>query len=242
MPGQAVMSDELIAATIPKYRWFAHVPFGNGLMAQSTAWPDAPLHSPHMGVAKFEFIVRRNLPDLQGKRVLDLGCNAGLIAIHMARLGAIEVVGIDTETSWPQWREQAEFVRAAFEWRCRAKYNVRYIEANIRDVPSLDLGRFDVVTALNCLYYLAEPDIARVARHVSTIADVFLVQCNTRDQKQLGRLPTPAYMRRVLNANGFARTWIDAPWDRPRRGVVPQRYCRPVVVGCVKTEERPTCG
>src|SRR4051794_16939927 len=85
-------SDDYIRDEIPRFKWFIHTNFGNGIVARSTAWPDAPIDSRHMGVSKFEYIVRRNLPDLQGKRVLEIGCNCGLIAIHMARLGAAEVV------------------------------------------------------------------------------------------------------------------------------------------------------
>lgn len=225
------MSDERIKVTIPKFKWFVPVNFGNGIIAQSTAWPGGSLESRHVGPSKFDFIVRRNLPDLQGKRVLDLGCNVGVMAIHMVRLGAREVVGIDSETGWPGWREQAHFVKAALEWRCETTYRVRYIESNMADLASLDLGTFDIITALNSLYYLDEDDIARVIRQGAAMAPTFLIQCNTRDQNHLGRRPTPAFMKRMLAENGFADVRVDHPWDRPRRRIVPQRYHRPVVVG-----------
>jgi tRNA (mo5U34)-methyltransferase len=37
------------------------------------------------------------LPDVRGKAVLDVGCNAGYYAYEMKRRGAARVVGIDTD-------------------------------------------------------------------------------------------------------------------------------------------------
>ena len=54
---------------------------------------------------------------------------------------------------------------------------------------------------------------------------------NTVDQKHLGKRPTPAYMKRALADNGFSVVKVDAPWDTPRKWIIPRRYHRPVVVG-----------
>jgi len=225
-------TDEAVRARVAEFeQWFAHTDLGGGIIARSTAWPDAPLDSRHMGLGKFEFIVRRNLPDLQGRRVLELGCNNGLISIAMARLGAREVVGVDSSAHWPRVIEQAEFVKSVLEWRCQTRYNVRYVEADLREVAGLDLGRFDAVIALNCLYYLEPDEIAALTRHLAGIAPLFLVQCNTRDQRHLGERPTPRFMARMLAENGFPQVRVDHPWDHPRRGIIPRRYHRPVVVG-----------
>jgi len=43
--------------------------------------------------------VRELLGDLQGKRVLDYGCGAGLFCVHAAKAGAVQVVGVDVEES-----------------------------------------------------------------------------------------------------------------------------------------------
>ena len=226
------MSDELIRRRIASFdKWFVHVNFGNGIKVRSTSWPDAAEDSRHMGVSKFDFIVRRNLPDLQGKRILELGCNAGVISIHMSRLGAREVVGIDCDACWPRWLEQAEFVKSALEWRCQTNYRIRYIDCDMRKLPELDLGRFDAVIALNCLYYLEPDEIHRLTDYVSSVTDHFLIQCNTRDHRSLYPRNYPAFMQDALRQNGFAQTWIDWPWDHPRKGFWPQRYHRPVVVG-----------
>lgn len=225
------LSNDEILAMASTFQWFAHTDLGEGVVARSTSWPDAPDDSPHMGVPKFEFIVRRNLPDLGGLRVLDLGCNAGVIARHMIRLGAREVVGVDSKAHWPRWLEQAHFVKRVTEQRTGKTINVQFVDADLALLPTLDLGHFDVVVALNSLYYLSEDAMRDVMRHVSANAGLFLVQCNTRDHGRLGRRPTPGFMRAELASSGFPHTWIDAPWDRPRWRILPQRYHRPVAVG-----------
>ena len=230
-PGEH-FSDEYIRRRIAQFdRWFVNTNFGNGIIARSTCWPDEPENSRHAGASKFDFIVRRNLPDLQGKRILEIGCNAGVISIHMARLGAADVVGIDCDRHWPRWREQAEFLKAALQWRCRTTYNTHYLECDMVDLPTLDLGRFDIVLALNCIYYVDPDQIRRLTRHIAAITDCFLIQSNTGDHKALRKRTDPRFLRQTLLESGFPLVHTDWPWDHPRKGIVPRRYSRPVIVG-----------
>jgi tRNA (mo5U34)-methyltransferase len=230
--GNGTLSDDAIRRRIATFdKWFVHTNFGNGIVARSTCWPDQPDDSRHAGVSKFEFIVKRNLPDLQGKRILELGCNAGVISIHMSRLGAREVIAVDCDRYWPRWQEQAEFLKQVLEWRCQTTYNVQYIDCDMRRIPALNLGRFDAVIALNCLYYLEPVAIGDLMRELSDLTDHLVVQCNTRDHRSLRPRNGPAFMADALRNNGFPRVTIDWPWDLPRRGILPQRYSRPVVVG-----------
>lgn len=225
-------TDDRVLEEIEKFdQWFVHTDFGNGVVARSTAWPDASMHSTHMGISKFDYIVKPNLPNLQGKRVLELGCNNGLISTYMCRQAATEVIGIDCSDHWGQVIDQAEFVKSAFEYRGNTKFNTTYHDHHMGDLPQMGLGKFDIVIALNCLYYLEEAEIESVMRHVSEIADIFLIQCNTRDQDYLGRRPHPDYMQNALKENGFKFTHVDTRWDKPRKGFIPNRYYRPVVVG-----------
>ena len=220
------LNDDRIRQFIDERRWYAPIGFGNGIVAPCWNAPDTPLSTPHMGASRFEFILRRNMPDLQGKRVLDIGCNAGAVALHMARCGAREVVGVDSDKTWPGWLEQAKFVKRALEWRCATRYNLVFHDCDMRELPKLDLGRFDVVTALCCLYYIETSELEALVQHVASIADVFLVQGNTvpadhRQSPETKRHAHPHFLRRVLQANGFPFVTVDAPWF----------YGRPVVVG-----------
>ena len=81
--------------------------------------------------------IKKFLPSsLEGKRVLDLGCNAGIFCVRSALLGADECIGVDCN----DWRkdanylEQAEFVKEFFEKKHNRKMNIRYIEGRMEDV------------------------------------------------------------------------------------------------------------
>ena len=220
------LSDERIRRFVDERRWYAPISFGNGILAPCWNAPDTPVSTPHMGASRFEFILRRNMPDLQGKRVLDVGCNAGAVALHMARCGAGEVVGVDSDDTWPGWLEQAEFTKRALEWRCATRYNLTFHDSDIRDLPKLNLGQFDVVTALCCIYYLERPDVESFVRYVAHNADVLVLQGNTirrdhRTNQGVRRRAHPKFLRDMLRQNGFPFVSIDAPWF----------YGRPVVVG-----------
>src|SRR6266704_4816361 len=63
------------------------------------------------------------LPDVDGRRVLDLGCGAGQLARHLATSGAAEVVGVDLS------ERMLALARAEF-----AHPHVTYSRATLEDV------------------------------------------------------------------------------------------------------------
>jgi SAM-dependent methyltransferase len=87
---------------------------------------------------------------LAGKRVLDLGCNAGFWSLCAVESGCDYVLGIDGR---PMHVEQANLVfqvkgvsRQRYDFRC----------ANVFDVRG-DLGSFDLVLCLGVLYHTCKP-------------------------------------------------------------------------------------
>jgi 2-polyprenyl-3-methyl-5-hydroxy-6-metoxy-1,4-benzoquinol methylase len=89
-------------------------------------------------------------PSLEGKRVLDLGCNAGLFCVKAALMGAKEVVGVD----WPGWRpnwnfrEQQLFIRKYFEEKYNRPLRITYMAEKMEDVLKTNIGHFDYVFAI----------------------------------------------------------------------------------------------
>jgi SAM-dependent methyltransferase len=218
------MNERMIKDRIKEFTWYTPVDFGNGLITKGNFKGQTSLDSIHFGLGKWKYIIERNLPDLQGKRVMDIGCNAGLFCIQMARMGAVEVVGIDSDETWPKWREQALFVKEALEWRCRTDYPIKYIDSSIEKIPEMQLGKFDVVTALCCLYYLKEDKLRFLLKFFRSQVDYLLIQCNTRRRQQppeVHRRAVPSYMGRALKEAGYPYIAFDRPW----------LYERPVVVG-----------
>lgn len=80
---------------------------------------------------------------LDGKRTLDVGCGAGLLCEPLARLGAA-VTGIDAA---------AENIEAA---RTHAQGGGLIIDYHSGDIAHLDLGTFDLVTALEVIEHVGD--------------------------------------------------------------------------------------
>lgn len=218
------MDENIIKEYIKKYTWYTPVDFGSGLIARGNFKIITTLESIHFGMGKWKYIIERNLPDLQGKRVMDIGCNNGIFCIEMARMGAKEVIGVDCEKTWPNWLEQAKFVKEALEWRCNTKYNIKYLDSDMARIPDLNLGYFDVVTALCCLYYLEDEKINSLLNYFRENSNFVLIQCNIRrrDQTlQVHRRAAPRYIGTALRKAGFPHIRFDKPLC----------YERPVVVG-----------
>ncbi len=88
---------------------------------------------------------------LKGKRVLDLGCNAGFWALHAAQSGCDFVLGVDGRDMHIQ---QAEFV---FEVNKIEKKRYQFIRKDIFDLTSEELGSFDIVFCLGLMYHISKP-------------------------------------------------------------------------------------
>ncbi len=97
----------------------------------------------------FEPLVRALGGSLQGRRVLDLGCNAGLWSLLALQAGAEFVLGIDGRKIFI---EQAELVFEAKEVE-RDRY--RFVLANIFEHEFTE--SFDVVLCLGLLDHTAKP-------------------------------------------------------------------------------------
>lgn len=80
---------------------------------------------------------------LSGKSALDIGCGAGLVCEPLARLGA-QVTGVDAA---------AENVAAASAHAEASGVDIRYMAG---EVASLDIGTFDLVTALEVVEHVAD--------------------------------------------------------------------------------------
>jgi SAM-dependent methyltransferase len=182
------------------------------------------------GLAKWHFILKRNLPPFQGKRILDLGANNAFVSLTMLRHGAAEVVAFESN---PRFIEQGEFLREAFQWHDNRSYRLRYVQACMSSVMDMDLGRFDIVMALCSIYYLHADDMHRLISHLSGLTDTLVLQCNT--ERNIGRMCEETYTKATLEynidalkRNGFAHV----------RVIAPRGYSRPLVIGSSNTFSR----
>ncbi len=162
-----------------------------------------------------------------GKRVLDLGCNAGFWSLAAIEGGCAHVVGIDAR---PSHIEQAELVFRA-KGVDPARY--RFMEDNVfeGDLASWG-GPFDVVLCLGLLYHVCKPmelleRISRVSRDVLLIdSTVYNDPRNVIDLRheplddprmsadyQLVFLPSPGAVHDMARAVGYTCLTLAPAFD-----------------------------
>jgi SAM-dependent methyltransferase len=199
-----------------KSELYAPVYFGDGIKV-------GRLWSIDSGFGRWHYILKHNLSSFAGKRILDLGANNGSVSLEMLRAGARESVAVELNN---KAIEQGKFLKDAFEWHDNKQYNFKYVRANMRDIIGIDLGRFDIVMALCSIYYLNDYEISRVIKHISTISNVLVLQCNLardieRADEYTYKKASVEYTVGLLRNNGFPVI----------RVVAPKYYDRPLVIG-----------
>jgi tRNA (mo5U34)-methyltransferase len=107
---------------------------------------------------------------LEGKTVLDIGCNAGFYAMEMKRRGAARVLGLDTDEEYlAQARFAAEVSGLDIEFRRMSTYDVGQLGE-----------RFDLVIFMGVLYHLRHPLLALDLIHEHVASDLLLFQSMQR--------------------------------------------------------------
>ena len=163
VPGSDV--EGRIAALAP---WFHNMKLGGIWTAPDHFLGDYP-------GAKFRrFEV--GLPDVRGKSVLDIGCNAGFYSIEMKRRGATTVLGIDSDERYlAQARLAAELT--GFE-------DIEFRQLDVYDVGALR-QKFDLVIFMGVFYHLRHPLLALdlIREHVA--GDMLLFQSMQRGSRQV---------------------------------------------------------
>jgi tRNA (mo5U34)-methyltransferase len=141
-PAAGDATGHAIAGLAP---WFhnLHLPGG----AQTA--PDHPLGD--FPAFKWAEIAPHVPDDLEGSRVLDIGCNAGFYSFALATRGA-SVLAIDMDEHYlEQGRWAAE--------RLDPEGRVEFRRMQVYDLADLD-ERFDIVLFLGVLYHLRYPQLA----------------------------------------------------------------------------------
>jgi tRNA (mo5U34)-methyltransferase len=116
--------------------------------------------------------------DLNGKTVLDIGCNAGFYSLEMKRRGAARVVGIDSDEQYlAQARFAAEVNGADIEFRQLDIYDV----AQLRE-------RFDLVLFMGVLYHLRHPLLALDLLYEHVVKDTLVFQSLMRGSREIAAI------------------------------------------------------
>jgi 2-polyprenyl-6-hydroxyphenyl methylase / 3-demethylubiquinone-9 3-methyltransferase len=115
-----------------------------------------------------------NLKPLAGRRALDVGCGAGLLAEPLARLGA-EVTGVDAAE---------ETVAAARAHAAGAGLAIDYRQG---ELATLGLGTFDLVTAMEVIEHVADKPafVRQLSGHLAPDGLLVLSTPNRTPQSRL---------------------------------------------------------
>lgn len=105
--------------------------------------------------------------NLGGKRVLDLGCNAGFWSLACVEAGCDFVLGIDGRQMHV---DQANFV---FEVKGIAPERYRFVTGNVHTMDLKQFGEFDLVLFLGLMYHINKP--VEVMEQISAVNRDFLV-------------------------------------------------------------------
>jgi tRNA (mo5U34)-methyltransferase len=139
-PG-AGMTAQQLAEEVERLRpWFHAIELPHGVWTKRESAGTEPADHP---AGTWE-VIRRHLPDLAGKSVLDVGCGAGFYSVQAKRLGAARVLGVDAR--------QHE-IRQALLVRRALGLDIELRRQSVYRLSPARLGRFDVVLALGLIYH-----------------------------------------------------------------------------------------
>ncbi len=204
---EKAVKNHLIKLKNPDYQIdnnvYAPIDFGGG-HAIGSFW------NVTSGTGRWEQFMKKRMPPLEGKRILDLGSNNGCMPLMMLQAGAREVIGVEMS---PHYVDQSGIVKEIFEWRDLRFYNFKPESGNMLKILDKDYGEFDLVTALCTLYYLKEDDMIKLVEHVSHIAPKMVVQAvegNVGSYKDSDkpRRASVSFLSNILRNNGFEQVSV----------------------------------
>jgi tRNA (mo5U34)-methyltransferase len=167
----------------------------------------------------FQYFAHAVPERLDGRSVLDVGCNGGFYSLEMKRRGAARVLGIDAD---PRYVEQARFAAATL------LLDVEFRRLSVYQVA--DLGeRFDVVLFMGVLYHLRHPLLALDLLHAHAVRELLIFQSMLRGAEAAAPVAPdyPFEERGIFERPGFPRLqFIEHAYaGDPTNWWVPNRAC-----------------
>ena len=227
------LNDWIKAGIVGYKQWYQPVDFGDGVYAHVTVppnWDSSPELDEFSGLSRWNYIVKRNIPDVTGMRVLDVGCNVGVFSLELFKLGAREVIGIDRDFDIPQKPDflprqnivsQAKFVRDAIALKGNYSFNVEYKPINFSDYNSyLNLGTFDLIMALNVAYHELD-GMEDMLRTLGSMTNTLVLQTALSHGSPIKEWASLPKHVEILTKIGFTSIEIDSPVG----------YEQPIIVG-----------
>jgi 2-polyprenyl-6-hydroxyphenyl methylase / 3-demethylubiquinone-9 3-methyltransferase len=159
--------------------------------ALASQWwdPKGPFRTLHdINPLRVDYICRQAA--IEGARVLDVGCGGGLLAEALARRGA-RVTGIDLADA---------NIAAAREHAMQQGLEIDYQLASAEDIAADNAGGFDVVTCLELLEHVPDPErvVAACAEAVRPGGMVFFSTINRNLKSFLLAIVAAEHLLRLI--------------------------------------------
>ncbi|WP_308388502.1 bifunctional 2-polyprenyl-6-hydroxyphenol methylase/3-demethylubiquinol 3-O-methyltransferase UbiG [Acidithiobacillus sp. AMEEHan] len=159
----------------------------------ANTWWDSqgPLHTLHeINPVRLHYINEKVPGGLCGKRVLDVGCGAGILSESMARQGA-QVLGIDLAE---------DALRAGKQHAAEQGVEIQYRSVAVEDLAAAEPESFDVVTCMEMLEHVPDPAaiIAACAKLVKAGGDAFFSTLNRNPKSYLYAIVGAEYLLGLL--------------------------------------------
>ena len=116
------------------------------------------------------------MPDVKGKKCLDVGCSSGFFSLKLKELGAATVVGVD-DGEQPKAIEQARFAAS------QMGFDIRFEKLSIYELDKLK-DSFDVVLCLGVFYHLRHPMLALEQLRAVCRGSLILQTVTTKHEKK----------------------------------------------------------
>jgi tRNA (mo5U34)-methyltransferase len=174
--------------------WFHSIDLGNGIRIERDPVHGGDRKYPENLWKKLRELLPR---DIQGLRIIDVGCNAGYVSVEMKRGGAAYVLGIE---GFPQHLEQAKLVR-----------DILQIDLDLRGLNvyqiTEELGQFDIALFLGVLYHLKHPllaleTLAKVTKGLLVIESAILPELSPSNRPIIDYGGPTHELRFVVNKPG----------------------------------------
>lgn len=136
--------------------------------------------------------IQRTTGGLADKTIVDVGCGGGILADSMARAGAAEVLGIDLA--------EKSLSVAQLHALEAATPNIRYQTISAEDLAQARPGQFDVVTCMEMLEHVPDPE--SIVRACAAMAKpggwLFFSTINRNAKSWLFAIVGAEYVLRIL--------------------------------------------
>ena len=157
-----------------------------------------------VGSGKWLYL-RRYLPNLNGRRILDLGSDHGVLALEMLRAGAAKVRTYEPD---PLFASFAQLCHRFLEFVDNRTYDFELAQGHPSVVCDHEIAGYSMATAFDGLWPAPVETMKVVSAFLSERVEMFLVGCRESSGQfgaERSKPPAARTLQKVLAESGFAR-------------------------------------